>query len=304
MASIRLFLILAALLLAVSRPAMAQDDPALQAELQSLSAAYQGKLALYATDLRSGKTVALNADTPVPTASVIKLTILFEALKQIQEGRAKLTDRLTLQKSDKVPGSGVLGLFDTPLPLTLKDALTMMVAVSDNTGTNLAIDRLGLRNIDKRIEWMGLSNTWLYKKVFRPPTGIVPKDQKQFGLGKTTAREMAQVMQRFATCNLNAPNVTAMPSPQDRRLCDVALGMLKDQTDRDSIPRYLGSLTVANKTGSVDDARNDVAIVYAKNGPIVISAFTYDNKDQSWTPDNAGQLLMARAAKTIVDRWQ
>ncbi|HEY8313618.1 MAG TPA: serine hydrolase [Candidatus Baltobacteraceae bacterium] len=290
-------------ILAFSLPASAQQDATLETQLQALIAAHAGKVAIYATDLRSGKTVAIEADTPVPTASVIKLTVLFEALKQIQSGNVHFSDALTLRKSDQVEGSGVLSLFDTPLRLTLKDALTMMVVVSDNTGTNLAIDHLGLQNIDSRITWMGLHDTWLYKKVFLPPTGQVPADQKKFGLGKTTAREMAEVMQRIATCDLNAPGSTAKPSQQDRKLCDVALNMLKNQSDRDSIPRYL-DLPVANKTGALDEVRNDVGIVYARNGPVIVSEFTYDNKDQSWTPDNAAQVLMAKLAKTIIDRWQ
>lgn len=278
----------------------------LLAALVALSTPYQGKVAIYATDLTSGREVALNADTPVPTASVIKLAILFEALKQVQEGRVHFTDALTMTKPDQVAGSGVLSLFDTPMRLTLKDALTMMIATSDNTGTNLVIDHLGIADVDSRITWMGLKDTWLYKKVFTPPVGPMPADQKQFGLGKTTAREMAAIMTRFATCNLNAPGAAApsSPSADDRALCDVAVNMLKHQTDGNSIPRYLTGVGVANKTGSLDDVRNDVAIVYAKNGPIVISAFTYANVDQSWTPDNAGALLIGKMAKTIVDTWQ
>lgn len=265
----------------------------LQAQLQSAIDAYHGKVAVYAQDLKSGQSVAIDADTPVPTASVIKLTILYDALKDIEEGKASFADRLTLTKANQVGGSGVLRLFDTPLELTLKDALTMMVVVSDNTATNLAIDRLGLQNIDARIQALGLKNTWLYKKVFLPPSGPVLADQKRFGLGKTTAREMASVMEHFATCDTIRKD-----------LCDAAVSMLKNQTDQAGIPRYLRGIEVANKTGALDDVRNDVAIVYAKNGPIVISAFTYDNADQSWTPDNAGQLLMGRLAKIIVDTWQ
>ena len=265
----------------------------LQAQLQSAVDAYHGKVALYAQDLKSGKTVAIDADTPVPTASVIKLTILYDAVKDIEEGKASFGDRLTLTKENQVGGSGVLGLFDTPLELTLKDALTMMVVVSDNTATNLAIDRLGLQNIDARIQSLGLKNTWLYKKVFLPPSGPVIADQKTFGLGKTTAREMASVMAHFATCDTIRAD-----------LCKAAISMLKNQSDQNAIPRYLRGIEVANKTGALDNVRNDVAIVYARNGPIVISAFTYDNTDQSWTPDNAGQLLMGRLAKTIVDAWQ
>jgi len=285
-------LALAALTLCAA-PAAAQTDAPLQRELQSAVAAYHGKAALYAIDLRGGKTVAVNADTPVPTASVIKLAILFDALKQIEEGRASFADRLVLTKDNQVGGSGVLGLFDTPLTVTLKDALTMMIVVSDNTATNLAIDKLGLRNIDARIASLGLRETWLYKKVFLPPPPDAPADQPTFGLGKTTAREMASIMEHFARCDTFTP-----------ALCSAALAMLKNQTDRDGIPRYLGSLEVANKTGALDDVRNDVGIVYAKNGPIVIAAFTYDNADKSWTSDNGAQLFIARTAKTIVDRWQ
>jgi beta-lactamase class A len=299
------YVLTALLILAMARPALAQEDSTLTAQLQTLVTPYQGKVALYATDLRSGKTIAINADAPVPTASVIKLTILFEALKQIQSGQAHFEDHLTLEKPNQVPGSGLLRLFDTPLTLTLKDTLTMMVIVSDNTATNLAIDDLGLANIDSRIQWMGLQNTWLYKKVFMPATGPEPADQAQFGLGKTTAREMASVMQRFATCDLTAPGDATPPSASDQALCDTAIGILKEQTDDTGIRRDLDpALVVANKSGALDDTRNDVGIVYAANGPIIISAFTHGNVDQSWTRNNAGQVLIGKLAKTIVDAWQ
>lgn len=301
--------VLAALLWA--RAALGDEDVALAAQLRALAAAHQGKVALFAVDLRSGRTAAIDADTPVPTESVIKLAVLFEALEQLRSGRAHFEETVTLRKSDQVEGSGVLRFFDTPQPLTLKDALTLMIVVSDNTAANLAIDRLGLKNIDRRLMWLGLTNTWLYKKVFLPPVPPVPKDQKQFGLGRTTAREMARLMQRFVDCDLNAPGEPVNPSAQDRKLCDAAMDMLENQTDQDAIPRYLQSLAapgkelvVANKTGADDSVRNDVAVVYAAGGPILISEFTYDNKDQSWTADNAALVLMAALARTIVDHWQ
>ncbi len=290
--------------LALCQPALGQEDTGLEAQLQALAASHQGKVALYAVDVRNGKTASIDGSRPVPTASVIKLVILFEALKQIQEGRVHFADQLNLTAENQVEGSGVLNLFDTPLKLTLKDALTMMIVLSDNSGTNLVIDHLGLANIDRRIEWMGLHNTWLYKKVFKPVIGPVPADQKQFGLGKTTAYEMAEVMRRFASCDLNAQPSTAKPSEQDQKLCDAALQMLKNQSDRNGIPRYLGDITVANKTGALDNVRNDVGIVYLPKGPLIIAALTYQNKDQTWTSDNTAESLIARFAKTIVDRWR
>jgi beta-lactamase class A len=278
-------------------------ETSLEDELRALTADYQGKASLYAVGLHTGQSVALDADTPVPTASTIKLAVLFEALKQIQEGRVHFEDPLTLTPDNQVEGSGVLLFFDTPLTLTLKDALTMMTVVSDNSATNLAIDVLGLENINRRLHWLGLSDTRLYKKVFLPPVPPVPDDQPKFGLGKTTARQMGELMRRFATCNLNAPDVPAEPTQSERALCHVAIGMLEGQSERASIPRYLEGITVANKTGAIDAARSDVGIVYATSGPIVISAYTYENADRRWTVDNAGQVLIARLSKAIVDRW-
>jgi beta-lactamase class A len=304
-------------------PASAQSDAALTAMLQTQISGFHGKVALYAHDLTTGKTVAIDADEPVPTASVIKLGILYTALEQIRAGRAHFDDRLMLQKEDQVPGSGVLLFLDTPHTLTLKDALTLMIAVSDNTATNLVIDDLGLDTIDEQLtapppSGLRLKKTWLYKKVFQPATGAQPADQAKFGLGKTTAREMASIMERFATCNLGrapAGSTTsdladAAPAPSDKDLCAAAIHMLRVQSDRDMIPRYLekldtseGDSAVADKIGALDHARNDVGAIYTKRGTIIISAFTHDNEDTGWTPDNTAELLIAKMAKTIVDTW-
>jgi beta-lactamase class A len=308
-------------------PAYAQSDAALQGKLESMiqpiagNQAFQGRISLYAHDLATGRSVAIDADQAVPTASVIKLGILYTALEQIRAGQAHFEDRLTLEKKDQVPGSGVLLFFDTPLSLTLKDALTMMIAESDNTATNLVIDRLGIRTIDSQLtdpapRGLGLKNTWLYKKVFQPAQGPLPADQKEFGLGKTTAREMASIMERFATCDLGPlpTGSSATPAgteiPGDKALCGAALHMLKSQFYRNSIPRYLekldtteGDSAIANKTGALDHVRNDVGAVFTKQGTIIISEFTHDNEDTSWTPDNKAEVLMAKLAKAVVDAW-
>ena len=306
-------------LVALTAPAIArsQTDQALQTKLATLAAAHHGKVALYAEDLATGRTVALDANAPVQTASVIKLTVLYDALKQIQAGQVHFEDKLTLTHADQVAGSGVLTFFDTPQLLTFKDALTLMIIMSDNTATNLAIDHLGLKNIDDRIVALGLHDTWLYKKVFLPPSGPMPGDQKTFGLGKTTAYEMATVMKRFVTCNLddpgaagNVPNASAHAASADQPLCDAAMHMLKNQFYRNSIPRYLeqqdtteGESGVANKTGALDATRNDVGVVFTRHGPILISEFTNSNQDQSWTPDNEAEVLMAKLAREIVEAW-
>lgn len=288
-----------------------QSDAALTAKVQALIAPFHGEVSIYAQDLANNRFVAINADQPVPTASVIKLAVLYEALQQIRAGRVHFDDRLTVQHADQVPGSGVLLFFDTPLNITFKDALTLMIALSDNTAANLSMDHVGIKNVDDRLVSLGLKNTWLYKEVFQPATGPMPPDQKQFGLGKTTAREMALLMERFAACNLGpAPTPAVVGVPSDKDLCSAALHMLNVQFYRDGIPRYLegdnppaGITDITNKTGSLNHVRNDVGAIFTKHGTIVISIFTHDNADTSWTADNQAEVLMAQLAQAVVEGW-
>jgi beta-lactamase class A len=284
-------------------------SPKLDVELAAIDAAHQGDVAFYAENLATHQVVSHLPDTPVQTASVIKLAILYEALEQVREGRVHFEDGITLTKPEQVQGSGVLLFFDTPLALSFKDVLTMMVVMSDNTATNLAIDHLGLANIQARIVKLGLKDTWLYKKVFTavPPGMTMPADYKQFGIGKTTAREMASLMGRFVRCELAEPGTAVMPG--DAALCQVAMKMLHLQFYRTGIPRYLDGLpgatddSIANKTGSLDAVRNDVGAVSTPNGIIVLSIFTFHNQDHSWTQDQEAELTIAKLARAIVGAW-
>jgi beta-lactamase class A len=199
-----------------------------------------------------------------------------------------------------VPGSGVLQYLRTPHQLTLEDALSLMMIESDNTATNLVIDQLGLTNINKRAETLGLKNTYLYKKVYRKAEGPMPPDQKRFGLGKTTAAEMLQIMQSIVECEL-----------KDEALCKRMVEIMKNQSYRNMIPRYIeaeldaseGGSQIADKVGQLDASRSDVAAIWTDNGVIVISAYSYENKDQRWSPDNTAELTIAKMAKTVYDAW-
>jgi beta-lactamase class A len=307
MNALRLVVVVAAGMI-FSSVAHAQEDAALDAQLKALAAKHEGKVALFAQNLKTGQTASLDADEPVKTASTIKMGILLEAAEQIRAGKATLSEKLVLEHANQVEGSGVLGQFDTPVALTLKDVLTLMVILSDNTATNLAIDRLGLEPINHTLKAAGLKQTYLYKKVYMPASGPMPADQPKFGLGKTTAREMAGIMQRIAECRLDLAG--GPPVDKDGPICGAIIHMLRNQQDRDDIPRYLESLdtsehgsAIANKTGALDAVRNDVALIATKNGPVVIAVFTYDNKDQRWTGDNQAQQMIGKLAEAVVKKW-
>ncbi|HYY70004.1 MAG TPA: serine hydrolase [Terriglobales bacterium] len=271
----------------------------LQHQLETMAAMHRGKVALYAHNLKTGVSVAVDADRPVKTASVIKLPIMLEVFEQVKAGKRSLNDKVVLRQEDKVAGSGVLPFLHSGLELTLDDAVTLMMIVSDNTATNLVLDQIGIPAVNARLASMGLKSTYLYKKVYKPPEGPMPPDQKKFGLGKTTGREMAAVMESIARCDLGAP-----------QLCRRMIEIMKNQQDRQMIPRLIEAAdtsetesAIADKIGELDDSRNDVALIESQAGPIVISAFTYENQDQRWNPDNEAYLLIARMAKAIVDAW-
>jgi beta-lactamase class A len=271
----------------------------LQKQVEAIAQQHHGKVALYAKNLKTGAEVAIDADEPVQTASVIKVAILMEVFSEAKAGKLSLDERLPLTKENQVPGSGILTFLQAGLQPTVQDAVVLMTDLSDNTATNLLIDKVTVAAVDKKITDMGLKNTWLYKKVFKPAEGPMPADQKKFGLGKTTAREMAQMFESIDRCDLG-----------DAALCKRMLQILKDQQDNNEIPRFIQysdtsekPSAIAHKTGALDDVRNDVGIVYTTAGPIVISAFTWDNKDHSWTADNEAMLTIAKMSKAIVESW-
>ncbi len=290
----RIIIALIAILLAGS--AFAQD---LQKQLESLAAAHQGKVAFYAKNLSTGASVAIDADKPVQTASVIKLPLFLQAFEQVKAGKIHLDDKVELTKANQVAGSGVLPFLDPGLKLTLKDTLSLMIMLSDNTATNMSIDAVGLKATNQMLADMGLKNTYFYKKVYVKATEPLPADFKQFGLGKTTAKEMAAVMEYIYDCKLG-----------DAKLCDQMKFILRNQQYRAMIPRYIelpdtseDLSAIGDKIGALDDVRNDVAFVITPKGTIIISAFTYQNKDQSWTPENKAEILIGKMAKAVVDAW-
>jgi beta-lactamase class A len=301
-------LTLTAGLVPAQQPAAPHEDQELDRQLLSIAQAHHGRVALYAHNLKTGQTASLDPDLPVKTASVIKLGILLDAAEQVRAGHASLSEKLTLTHENQVPGSGVIGQLTAPLSLTLGDTLHLMVVLSDNTATNLAIDRLGLAHINATLRAAGLNQTVLYKKVYKPAEGPMPADQPLFGLGKTTARQIASVMERFAECRLALDG--SAPLPADGPLCGSILHMLRSQQDRDSLPRYLEALdtsehgsAIANKTGALDAVRADVALIATRNGPVVIASFTWDNADQRWTGDNEAEQTLGKLGKAVVTRW-
>jgi len=308
-----LFLALLFLLAVTAQsPAQSAEDTALSRRLFDLSAHHQGFVTFYAHNLKSGQTASFGADLPVKTASVIKLAILLHVASQIHASQATLDDRLTLTTANQVGGSGVLVLLHPHLSLTVADALTLMTVVSDNTATNILLDRFPIADVNSTLLAMGFAQTRLLKKVLvdsDPASAALTRSEAAtWGIGRSTARESALLMERLATCRFATDG--SQPAAADASLCARILEMLRHQQDRNSLPRYLlasdhselGS-AIANKTGSLDDTRNDVALVSTPAGPIILAGFTWQNADTRWTGDNQAEQLLGRLAQATIRHW-
>ncbi len=153
-------------------PAIA-NDKVLQSELEPLIAAHDGNVAVAIKDLESGAQYFYRANEVMPTASLIKLPVMIAAYRAAETGTFDLDKAIQLKEQDKVPGSGILSThFSAGTTLPMCDAIRLMIAYSDNTATNLAVNELGLATTNNLMNDLGLLETKLHSLVYRRDTSI------------------------------------------------------------------------------------------------------------------------------------
>jgi beta-lactamase class A len=278
------------LLLTLAAPPV--DSP-LSARLAPLIKAHRGQVAVGVRHLESGESYFHNGDAVMPTASLIKVAVLIEAYLQADEGKVALSDRVSLHDSDKVPGSGILTYhFSEGTTLPLRDCCRLMTALSDNTATNLVLDRVGIASVNKRMASWGLDQTRINAKVFRGSVSSVdPARTRKYGLGSTTPREMVALFTELGTGERVRP-----------ALKQAILGHLKKNSDELKFTRLLPpGVVVAHKDGAVNDSRTDAGILFTQAGAIAVCVMTTNNADRRWVRDNAGNLFCARVARAVYD---
>lgn len=195
-----------------------------------------------------------NADTPVPSASVIKLPILVEAMAQVQAGTLDPGEIHILVDSEKAGGSGNLNTYPHRSRIAYHDLMTAMMIQSDNTATNIFINELGIAAINARMRSLGLTQTHLNRLMMDTLAA------KQGRENVVTAREMNALLTKIYRHQLLTP-----------ALCEQMLDIMKQNEDTLTIPRNLPPGTVvAHKTGELTYVRADVGIVYARH-PFVLS---------------------------------
>jgi len=270
----------------------AADKPRLAAALDPLVKAHRGQVGVAVKHLLTEEAYMHRADVPMPTASMIKLPVMIEAYRQVAVGKTRLSDKLTLHEEDKVPGSGILTPHFSPgTEITLRDAVRLMIAYSDNTATNLVLDRLQLQSVNQTMQRMGFPKTRMHSKVFRRKTSIDPQGSRKFGLGATTATETLRLYEMLHRGELVSEDASR-----------AMLEHLRSGSERVKLARLLPrDAGIAHKGGSVSSARCDAGIVQTPGGPVAVCVLTSQNEDKSWDDDNAAELLCARIGRVVWD---
>src|ERR1043166_3682281 len=272
--------------------AAAQSQTTLDDQVKPLVASFKGKVSLFAKNLDTGETYGLNPDERVRTASTIKIAVMIEAFARVAEGKAKWTDEVVLTKEKKVSGSGILFELSDGLKLTLRDAVTLMMLVGDNTATNLVLDVLTTDAVNARMESLGFKQIKIMRKVGSGGESAAGKDpeNKKYGLGMATPREMVLVLEKLERGEIVSPAVSKE-----------MIELMKREQDRNAIGRSLWNVPMASKYGALDRLRSAIGILYTKNGRIAMAISCDDMSEIMWSVDNPAYLLMSRLSEVLVE---
>ncbi len=280
--------------------ALVAQTPVTEARLQQLLTplvdAHAGEVAVSVQVMDAANEVvarcSLRGEQVMPTASLIKLPVMIEAYRQAHVGSVSLDDLVTLTTEDQVPGSGILtDHFSPGLRLSLRDAIRLMIRYSDNTATNLVVDRIGVASTAKTMAEWGMPETQLHSKVFRRDTSVALERSEKYGLGSTTANDMTELLVR-----LERGQLISLEASQEM------LAHLLTCDDTAKLPRDLPKdCQIAHKTGSVNRSRTAAGLVSGHGVKFAICVLTDKNEDTSWSDDNAAHVLIGRLTLAVYD---
>jgi beta-lactamase class A len=268
-----------AVFLSLAATPSAAPQPPLTAELRArferriedIAAHVDGVVGYSIVDLTTGERIGHLEREVFPTASAIKLAIVYELFKQVEEGKIGLEDTLTLDRRQAVGGTGVLFEMGTPT-LSIGDYAVLMVTLSDNTATNVLIDRLGMDRIAARMQGLGLTATKLRRHMM---------DTAAARRGDENVSSPDELVRLLRAMNDAMPGAIALlKKPKENRL-------------RKGLPEGIES---ADKSGELDGVRVDAGIVFAKNRPYALCVMTTFLKD-----DSQGERAIEEMSRTAYD---
>lgn len=262
-------------------------DKKLQKKIEESIKGFNGDIGVYAKNLRTGKTISINADSIFPTASIVKVPIMVGVIDKIERGELDYTQILTYKDSLLYAGEDILGSFKNDEKIALKKVMMLMLTTSDNTASlwlqslagtgsriNTILDSLGFRHTRVNSRTEGRREDW-----------------KIYGWGQTTPKEMAQLFEMIYTQKI----ISTSASERMMRV----LG--RNFWDAEALSQIPPTIEVFSKNGAVNASRSEILLVNAKRNPFLLSIFTKNNKDESWNNTNEAWTLTRKISKLVWD---
>ncbi len=265
---------------------------ALRHTLDSLSTAHRGVVGYSITNLTTGDHLEQRGDETFSTASLIKVPVLVTLFDLAEQQLLTLDDPVVLTELDKVGGAGQLQHLRTPLTLRLWDAAVLMTTLSDNTATNLILDRIKIRRVWQKMETLGLAHTKVHSGSMTRIASVAPDSSAKYGLGVTTPNEMAQLFMLLANGKAVSP-----------RADSIMLGILRRNEDDSKLARFTYGVPLAHKSGDVDASRTDCGL-FTLPDRVVVCVLTKENVDTRYWTDAEGNAVIGRIGEAVVKAWR
>jgi beta-lactamase class A len=263
-----------------------RTDTKLQKQIENVINGFNGDIGVYVHDLKHNKTIAINADTVFPTASIVKISILIGIMQKIEKGELNYHQRLTYTDSLYYSeGDDILASFKDSSTIELSKVMMLMLTTSDNCAS-LWLQGLagGGKGINQLLDSLGYKITRVNS---RTPGG--EPNRSMYGWGQTSPREIAAIMESIVN-----GKVFSKPSS------DKMLRLLGRQYwDEEALSQIPPGVFVADKNGAVDESRSEVVYVNSKNNPYIFSIFTKNNKDTSWQYNNEAWVVTRKISELL-----
>ena len=268
-----------------------KTDHKLLAILTAAIQGFNGDVGIYIKELKTGKIVAINADTIFPTASIVKVPILIGVMDKIEKGELSYDSAHIYKDSLLYEGEDILGSFKDGEKILLKKIMMLMLTTSDNTAS-LWLQKLagtGTR-INEILDSMGFANTKINSR-----TKGRENNRSMYGWGQTTPKEIGTLFEMIYR------NKIFSPAACDRMMRNLGRNFWDEHEAISQIPPYI---EVFSKNGCVDAVRSEVLLVNAPHNPYVFCFFTKNNKDTSWKHDNEAWSLARKTSRLVWDYFE
>ncbi len=267
-----------------------KTDKKLQAKLKEAITGFNGDIGIYVKNLRTGKTVSINADTIFPTASIVKVPILVGIMDKIQKGELKYDSAIVYKDSLLYEGEDILGSFKNNEKILLKKVMMLMLTTSDNTAS-LWLQSLAGKGtrINEILDSLGFKSTRVNSR-----TPGRENNRTQYGWGQTTPAEMGKLFEMIYHNKIISAEA-----------CDRMMRTLsRNFWDAEALSQVPPYIEVFSKNGAVNASRSEVLLVNAPNNPYIFCIFTKNNKDISWEQENEAWTMTRKISKMLWEYFE